>query len=256
MITTIYCFTFAIQRLVHHAPFRTNVHSLDHSFSSLNAWHSSSEHLIFVMFLFKRPDPTDDPYLMCPRKCSGSGSRCMDQGRNTKAWKPAIISAVLEMIEPGVFPLLELPQLERAVAIKRFLPQILPEGDVGQDHGVYVNVVHVPRDSDFWRFSEYWNIEDTPCEADTVAISYIGSTARTFSQRVWREHEVQAYRAHKACFHYRAIDAGGGENSWFRLGSGMNQPAAIIRLLEEVMISLFHTYKSPLYTSVEKIWYC
>ncbi|MCJ1403145.1 hypothetical protein MMC11_006368 [Xylographa trunciseda] len=131
------------------------------------------------------------------------------QDEITKMGEPAVIAAVFEIMDPGVLKLLYLQQKERAAAIEKYLPEILEAGELARDNGVYVNVVHVRKDSDFWKYNDYWTLESMEGDGETVAIPYIGSTLRSFHQRIWKEHEVATFRDKKACFHYRAMDAAG-----------------------------------------------
>ena len=168
---------------------------------------------------------------------------------------PKVIDTVLKLLSPSFFYLLEVPRLNRAVAVSEILEPL----DIdASSKCVYLAHVTLPANSGFWDSFRHLFAEGSLDTSQIHNIMYAGSAAseeNATRNRVRKQHENEAYRRSNPSVFYSAFDEPGATHAWFRIGVAENgENRAAIRIAEAVAIACLHTYISPVYTEMLKAY--
>lgn len=164
----------------------------------------------------------------------------------------AITTRVIQSLDAGFVELLRLPQTARAEAAGDFLKPLEPYMD---SIGSYLHIIKVPANASFWEKYEYAFGSGSVDTSKAHVLAYIGSTGRSFRQRVKSEHMSQECRERSPCLHYAAMDEPGAESYWYLLAeASKGADAATIRITEACAIATMHTFTLNSYTTVLKTY--
>ena len=126
----------------------------------------------------------------------------------------AINYSVMDLLDAGFMELLRLPQTDQAEAAGRFLKPLEP---YIVSTGIYLHIIKVPASASFWEKYEYAFGSGSVDTSKAHVLAYVGSTGRSFRQRVKDEHMSHGYRKKHPSLHYAVMDETGAEGHWYLL---------------------------------------
>ncbi|MCJ1316910.1 hypothetical protein MMC15_002231 [Xylographa vitiligo] len=147
-----------------------------------------------------------------------------------------IVHYILKLLGKSFFKVLETPQHERAEAVDR-LSEITADK---RDRGVYTNVLRVPTPSPFW-------VHASPMLEIDEAFVVDGAVPLTTLKHMEAKENLSS-------FHYIAWNASKSHKFVEIAKAGSKDPAALIRIVEAMVVACLYTYTEVDYSQLLKLY--